>query len=341
MFFFTNLERHKAKIPTGIKVGFKYKVFRCPPQGTQTSKGFSTKGFRSNDNLADLLSRIRNGYFRSFEDISVIDSKQTRELLDAFIFAGYIHSWKPKNQGFSQTKLKSKILVPNVPFQKSSATASHSNKQSLFGNQGFSYLQVSLKYFKNIPAIRGLQQISRPGRRTYLDVKRILKVSEEQNWGENKTLFLSTSEGILNHREIIHGVGGKKTSGNFVSEGSYASAAATEHGVFNKQSLFENLRFPWCPLVGHSEQTKLKSKIWTYLTLKLINVWSFFDSSEASKSFKRSVFTFVENCDWSTECKLGLKSDEPKEPGELKIEVESERAGAVGASAWLSKLEIA
>ena len=43
------------------------------------------------------------------------------------------------------------------------------------------YLQVSLKYFKNIPAIRGLQQISRPGRRTYLDVKRILKVSEEQN----------------------------------------------------------------------------------------------------------------------------------------------------------------
>jgi hypothetical protein len=96
MFFFTNLERHKAKIPTGIKVGFFtsviYKVFRCPPQGTQTSKGFSTKGFRSNDNLADLLSRIRNGYFRSFEDISVIDSKQTRELLDAFIFAGYIHS---------------------------------------------------------------------------------------------------------------------------------------------------------------------------------------------------------------------------------------------------------
>ena len=52
----------------------------------------STKGFRSNDNLADLLSRIRNGYFRSFEDITVIDCKQTRELLDAFIYAGYIHS---------------------------------------------------------------------------------------------------------------------------------------------------------------------------------------------------------------------------------------------------------
>ena len=283
MFFFTNLERHKAKIPTGIKVGFKYKVFRCPPQGTQTSKGFSTKGFRSNDNLADLLSRIRNGYFRSFEDISVIDSKQTRELLDAFIFAGYIHSWKPSvplvpRSGHSeQTKFNTFGIVPNVPFQKSSATASHSTA-IMEGNWNAthsgrlvpvplvsnSYLQVSLKYFKNIPAIRGLQQISRPGRRTYLDVKRILKVSEEQNWGENKTLFLSTSEGILNHREIIHGVGGKKTSE------SYASAAATEHGVFNKQSLFdckksvwqpprysENPRFPKSNKSPHLEQTSV------------------------------------------------------------------------------------
>ena len=51
------------------------------------------KGFRSNDNLADLLSRIRNGYFRSFEDILVIDSKQNRELLDALICTGYIYNW--------------------------------------------------------------------------------------------------------------------------------------------------------------------------------------------------------------------------------------------------------
>ena len=107
---------------------------------------------------------------------------------------------------------------------------------------------------------------------------------------------------------------------------------------------FWKLRFRtrsvWKPLVSEIPREFWRN-LQTYLTLKLINVWSFFDSSEASKSFKRSVFTFVENCDWSTECKLGLKSDEPKEPGELKIEVESERAGAVGASAWLSKLEIA
>ena len=109
------------------------------------------KGFRSNDNLADLLSRIRNGYFRSFEDILVIDSKQNRELLDALICTGYIYNWRvaPTEGGTSPTKS--------------------------------SILQVNLKYFQNMPAIRGIQQISRPGNRTYINIKRILKYSQEQN----------------------------------------------------------------------------------------------------------------------------------------------------------------
>ena len=109
------------------------------------------KGFRSNDNLADLLSRIRNGYFRSFEDILVIDSKQNRELLDALICTGYIYNWRvaPTQGGTSPTKS--------------------------------SILQVNLKYFQNMPAIRGIQQISRPGNRTYINIKRILKYSQEQN----------------------------------------------------------------------------------------------------------------------------------------------------------------
>ena len=99
------------------------KAFRSDDKSTR----FGTKGFRSNDNLGDLLSRIRNGYFRSFEDVIVIDSKQNRELLDAFIYAGYIHSWKVIN----------KSSEVEMGMENS--------------------LQVSLKYFKNIPAIRGLQ----------------------------------------------------------------------------------------------------------------------------------------------------------------------------------------
>ena len=51
-----------------------------------------------------------------------------------------------------------------------------------FGSEdGYGKLQVNLKYFKNIPAIRGMQQISRPGNRTYMNTKRILKYSSEQN----------------------------------------------------------------------------------------------------------------------------------------------------------------
>ena len=75
--------------------------YRRYPLLTSVCRSISTsnKGFRSNDNLADLLSLVRNGYFRSFEDVIVIDSKQNRELLDAFIYAGYINSRKliPKN----------------------------------------------------------------------------------------------------------------------------------------------------------------------------------------------------------------------------------------------------
>ena len=47
---------------------------------------------RSNDLLADALSRIRNGYFRSFQDVVVVDSKEIRELLNALIHAGYINN---------------------------------------------------------------------------------------------------------------------------------------------------------------------------------------------------------------------------------------------------------
>ena len=43
--------------------------------------------------MADALSRIRNAYFRSFQDVIVVDSKEIRELLNALIHAGYINNW--------------------------------------------------------------------------------------------------------------------------------------------------------------------------------------------------------------------------------------------------------
>ena len=46
----------------------------------------------SNDLSADALSRIRNAYFRSFQDVVIVDSKEIRELLNALVHAGYIHN---------------------------------------------------------------------------------------------------------------------------------------------------------------------------------------------------------------------------------------------------------
>ena len=134
---------------------------------------------RSNDVLADTISRIRNGYFRSFEKITVVDSNQTRKLLDALSIGGYIHTWYPL--GHSEP-------ITSLP-----------NKESGHISQ---IIEVHLKYFRNIPAIRGIQQISTPGNRSYFSKKRILQYSQEQNWGESKTLFLSTKEGIITHHML-------------------------------------------------------------------------------------------------------------------------------------------
>ncbi len=62
-------------------------LYRLP----QITKSIAYCG-RSNDVLADTISRIRNGYFRSFEQITVVDSNQTRKLLDALSIGGYIHT---------------------------------------------------------------------------------------------------------------------------------------------------------------------------------------------------------------------------------------------------------
>ena len=149
-------------------------LYRLP----RITKAISYCG-RSNDVLADTISRIRNGYFRSFEQITVVDSNQTRKLLDALSIGGYIHTWYPV--GHSEP-------ITSLP-----------NKGSRHISQ---IIEVHLKYFRNIPAIRGIQQISTPGNRSYFSKKRILQYSQEQNWGESKTLFLSTKEGIITHHML-------------------------------------------------------------------------------------------------------------------------------------------
>jgi ribosomal protein S8 len=145
--------------------GVAFRSVRCADEGglkltvpnAASLKGtISAKRNRSNDLMADALSRIRNAYFRSFQDVIVVDSKEIRELLNALIHAGYLNNWCCAN---------------------ATEPAAKPRQGTVEGGS----IKVSLKYFQNMPAMRGMQQISSPGKRTYMNMKRILKYSEEQN----------------------------------------------------------------------------------------------------------------------------------------------------------------
>lgn len=172
-----SLRRGVATLPNPSLKGVAFRSVRCADEGVAglkftvpnavSLKGngrspvpikgtISTKRNRSNDLMADALSRIRNAYFRSFQDVIIVDSKEIRELLNALIHAGYINNWCCAN---------------------ATEPAAKPRQGTVEGGS----IKVSLKYFQNMPAMRGMQQISSPGKRTYMNMKRILKYAEEQN----------------------------------------------------------------------------------------------------------------------------------------------------------------
>lgn len=228
---FSNSQQHslaaKSKTPFGKPHKILGEITLRGIGGTASISSRSFTGLRSNDVVADSISRIRNGYFRSFEKILLIDSKQTRELLDAFTQAGYIYTWKVQKNEMEHhcnpvPGQVEDIKILNFDLEDSLRQVKHDRGKAAINREGEASnaarpLEVTLKYFKNIPAIRGIQQISRPGNRTYISVKRILKYSVEQNWGDNKTLFLSTNAGVLNHREILSGTISKSSNAEISS----------------------------------------------------------------------------------------------------------------------------
>jgi small subunit ribosomal protein S8 len=122
----------------------------------------------SRNSLPNSFSRISNAYQRSFEEESIPFSLLNVELITAFLNAGYVSGWD--------------YVAPT---------------------EGISSIRVYLKYYQGRPAIRGISQISKPGKRVYLSKKKLLKISETQSWGNTKTLFVGTSQGIWTHRQIL------------------------------------------------------------------------------------------------------------------------------------------
>jgi small subunit ribosomal protein S8 len=124
------------------------------------------------DPIADFLTRIRNGITAAHETVEIPSSKLKVELARILTEQGYIRSYetKPSERGASET------------------------------------LVVQLKYTEaRVSVISGLQRVSRPGRRTYVDGKSIPKVL-----GGMGTTILTTSHGVMTgHDARKAGVGGE------------------------------------------------------------------------------------------------------------------------------------
>jgi small subunit ribosomal protein S8 len=125
------------------------------------------------DPIADLLTRIRNGITAAHETVEIPASKLKVEIARILAEQGYIRSYEVKQ------------IDPAHPGET---------------------LVVELKYTEaRVSVISGLQRVSRPGRRTYVDSKSVPKVL-----GGMGTTILTTSNGVMTgHDARAAGVGGE------------------------------------------------------------------------------------------------------------------------------------
>jgi small subunit ribosomal protein S8 len=123
------------------------------------------------DPIADFLTRIRNGISAAHETVEIPASKLKVEMARILAEQGYIRGYDVRDgDGPGQT------------------------------------LVVELKYTESrVSVISGLQRVSRPGRRTYVDSKSVPKVL-----GGMGTTILTTSNGVMTgHDARQRGVGGE------------------------------------------------------------------------------------------------------------------------------------
>jgi small subunit ribosomal protein S8 len=124
------------------------------------------------DPIADFLTRIRNAIRAAHETVDIPASRLKAELARILVEQGYIDSF----------------------------TVSHPE-----GAAG-EMIHIRLKYTDDRrSAISGLRRVSRPGRRTYTDARRVPKVQ-----GGMGTSIVSTSQGVMTGHDARNaGVGGE------------------------------------------------------------------------------------------------------------------------------------
>ena len=125
------------------------------------------------DPIADFLTRLRNAAKAQHQDVSIPSSKLKRELARILKEQGYIDAYE---------------IRPPAP--------GHPGEQ----------ISITLKYTEDRkPVISGIERVSRPGRRTYVDHANIPRIQ-----GGMGTAIISTSSGVMTgHQARQQGVGGE------------------------------------------------------------------------------------------------------------------------------------
>ncbi|MGO9701183.1 MAG: 30S ribosomal protein S8 [Xanthobacteraceae bacterium] len=122
-----------------------------------------------NDPLGDLLSRIRNAQMRNKSKVSCPSSKLRESVLEVLKTEGYI-------RGFAVVE-----------------------------REGYSEIEIELKYFEGEPVIREIERISKPGRRVYTSVRNLPRINNGLG-----VAIVSTPKGVMaDHDARDANVGGE------------------------------------------------------------------------------------------------------------------------------------
>ena len=125
------------------------------------------------DPIADLLTRIRNAAAAQHHDVTIPASRLGQEIARILREQGYIEAYEV-----------------------------HDPAEGRPGQE----LTITLKYTQaRKPVISGIQRVSRPGQRTYVDHAHIPRIQ-----GGMGTAIMSTSKGVMTgHDARIQGIGGE------------------------------------------------------------------------------------------------------------------------------------
>ncbi len=125
------------------------------------------------DPIADFLTRLRNAAKAQHHDVTIPSSKLKRELARILAEQGYIESWEVRPPGAES------------PGETITVVLKYTNERR--------------------PVISGIQRVSRPGQRHYVDHAGIPRIQ-----GGMGTAIISTSKGVMTGHEARQlGVGGE------------------------------------------------------------------------------------------------------------------------------------